>query len=133
VATPNLQLIFQGILAIINNQLTNAPQIAELNLGNPSMGATVINFEPFLSITTSPLTVPLPVSPVKCVIVQNLSATAAILQVGITPTGGSVNTCTIGPGGFIALFDPTETGGGWTSVVLTAASGTVPALVLVGA
>lgn len=127
----NISLILQTILAATNNNASNAPQVVNFDFANPTLTGTDFYYNPYVQATTGGVSIPLPASPVFAILVQNKSASGT-LQVAYTPTGASSTISTIGPNGCIILFDPLETGGGWTALTLTGVGGTQPAAVLVG-
>lgn len=136
-ATPNLQMILQGIFAVMNNQVSPAVQIITLDLGNPTLpsgatGGTSFFFDPCFQALAGGSVVTLPASPVFAIVVQNLSPTAN-LQVTHTPAGGAASSVTYGPGGVCILFDPSEAGTGFSDLSLMGVGGTVSAALLVGA
>jgi len=131
-ATPNIEVILQGILTATNNQLSPPPYIANFDFQNPTLGATSIIYDPFFQALVGGSAVSLPAAKVFLIVVQNLSTTAN-LSVTHTPFGGSASTAVYGPGGVCVLFDPTEEGGGFSALTLTGVGGTVPAFVMAGA
>jgi hypothetical protein len=132
VATPNIQAILQGILTATDNTQSPAPYIVNLDFQNPTLNATTYFFDAFFQALVGGSSVPLSVSAGAlsfCIIVINRSLTNA-LQISVTPTGGAAAIIgTIGPGGVCVLFDPPETGLGWTALTLTGIGATVPATV----
>jgi hypothetical protein len=131
-STPNINCILQGILAVTNNLAPNAPQVASIDLQNPTLNGTVFFYEQYLQATTTGVGqgMPGPAGKAFVVLVQNLSTTSE-LQVTVTPTGGTPTTFTYGPGGVFIHFDPTEDGTGISALTLTGVGGTVPCSVLV--
>jgi hypothetical protein len=127
----NISLILQTILAATNNLASNAPQVVNFDFANPTLIGTDFYYNPFVQAPTTGQAITLPASPVFAILVQNQS-TSGILQVAYTPTGQASTISTIGPAGVVILFDPLETGGGWTALTLTGIGGTIPAAVLVG-
>lgn len=132
-STPNMNVELQAILTVTDNLLTPPPYTDNYDFQNPTCGATNLLKLPFFQATTGGAAVTLPASPVFFIFVQNLSSSGALLHVTHTPTGGSASTCSIGQGGVVILYDPLETGGGFTALTLTGIGGTVPAFVMVGA
>ena len=128
--TPNLNVILQGIIAVQNNLAPNSPQITTLDLQNPTFGGTAVFFDPYFQATIGLAPVTLPASRVFGIVVQNLSTTNP-LQVIYTPYLLPQVSTTFGPGGVFISFDPAETGTGYTSLILSGISVTVPAMVLV--
>ena len=131
--TQNMQLILQGILAVTNNTIQNAPQISTFDFQNPTLGANSLFFDPFFQAPTTSASVPLPATVCYCAIIQNNSA-STILGVVFTPVGFSSTEVRIGPGGIcIPVFDPLETGDGINFLELIGIGGTAVASVLVAA
>jgi len=126
-----MDVIFQALAAVTNNQAQGAPFIVNWDFGTPTLAAGVIFYDGYFQATTSGATVPLPEPTVFAVFIQNLSATLN-LTLNITPgVGGSATTTNLGPNGLWVLLDPPEVGFGVTSIVLTGNTATVPAMVLV--
>jgi hypothetical protein len=136
VPTPNLNIILQAVIAIMNNQVSPTVQIGTFDFGNPTLpsgatGGTAFFFEPYFQCPIAGSNVLFPISPAYLIAVQNLSPTAN-LQIQHTPNGSVSNTAIYGPGGVFIAFDPKESGSGFTILTLTGIGGTVPAMVLVG-
>ena len=136
-ATPNINVVLQSIIAVTNNLITPAPQIINFDFQNPTMpstgtGGTVAYFDPYFQALTGGSAVNLPVAKVFALAVQNI-ASAGLLTVSYTPFGGSATSINIGPNGVLLLFDPAESGTGISAVTLTGNGGTIPAAVLVAA
>lgn len=134
--TPNIQIILQAIAAVTNNLLSNAPQIITFDFNSPTLpsGAglgTGVYYEPYFQAASIGSAVSLPAASVFAILVQNLSLTAN-LTITYTPTGGAAASVTLGPSGMFILFDPSETGTGFSALTLTGVGGTVSAAVLVG-
>lgn len=134
--TPNVQIILQSVIAVMNNLVSPAKQIITLDFGNPTLpnastGGTAVFYDPYFQALAGGSVVSLPASPVFVIAVQNTSLTAN-LQVTHTPFGAAASTSLYGPGGVCILFDPSEAGGGFSALTLTGVGGTVPAIVLVG-
>jgi hypothetical protein len=135
-ATSNVQVILQAVIAVMNNLVSPAVQVITLDFGNPTLpsagsGGTAVFYDPYFQALVGGSAVSLPGSPVYAIAVQNLSTTAN-LQVTHTPQGAAASTALYGPGGVCILFDPSEAGGGFSALTLTGVGGTVPAMVLVG-
>jgi hypothetical protein len=136
-SSPNINVIFQAIAVVTNQQVSNAPQVATFDFANPTLpigstGGTAFVYNPQVQALTSPgTTVTLPAT-VYAIFVQNLSTSTGIVQVVVTPNGQfATSPMPIGPNGVFVLFDPGETAGGFTALKLTAITGTVPCAVLV--
>lgn len=131
-ATPNIQAILQGILIATDNTQSPAPYVANLDFQNPTLNATTYYLDAFFQALSTGSNVPLGIGGgalTFCIIVINRSVTAN-LQITVTPTGGAAAIVgTIGPGGVCVLFDPPESGLGWTALTLTGVGVTVPATV----
>jgi hypothetical protein len=138
-SSPNINLILQATLAVLNVQVSPSVQMAVMDFSNPTLpsGAAVatgglqFSYDAFFQALNTGSSFPLPASKVFAILVQNLSPTA-VLQVAHTPFGGSASTSSYGPGGVFVVFDPTETGVGFSALTLTGVGGTVPCQVLVG-
>jgi hypothetical protein len=132
VATPNIQAILQGILTRTDNTQSPAPYVVNLDFQNPTLNATTDYLDGFFQALTTGSNVPLGVGGgalAFCIIVINRSLTNN-LQVTVTPTGGAAAIVgTFGAGGVCVLFDPPETGLGWTALTLTGIGATVPATI----
>ena len=131
-ATPNIQVILQGILTATNNLVSPAPYIANFDFQNPTLNATSMFYDPFFQATVGGVAVSLPAAEVFLVAVQNLDVVHN-LTVTVTPFGGAASPITLGPGGVYVYFDPTETGQGISAVTLTGITATVPAFVMASA
>jgi hypothetical protein len=131
-ATPNMNVVLQGILTASNNLVTPPPYIANLDLGNPTMGALVLFSDPYFQALTTGSAVSLPTAIVFLILVQNLS-TGSVLQVTVTPNSGAAATYQIGPQGVFCVYDPTKVGIGYTALTLMGIGFTIPAMVVVGA
>jgi hypothetical protein len=132
---PNLQVIMQSIVAVTNALVTNAPQIQTLDFQNPTMNGTTVFFDPYLQATTSGTVVTLPLLPsgkVYGLFVQNLSATNN-LQIIYTPFGLGIASFQVGPNGVFVIFDPSESGSGFSNLTVQGIGGAVSAMVLVAA
>jgi hypothetical protein len=134
--TPNIQIILQSVIAVMNNLVSPQTQIITLDLGNPTLGNNVIGgtavfYDPYFQALAGGSAVSLPAAKVFAIVVQNTSLTAN-LQVTHTPFGAASSTALYGPGGVCILFDPSEAGGGFSALTLTGVGGTVSAIVLVG-
>ncbi len=131
-ATPNIQAILQGILTATDNTQSPPPYVTNVDFQNPTLNATFDYLERFFQALTTGSAVPIGVGGGAlsfCLIVINRSATNN-LQITVTPTGGAAAIVgTIGPGGVFVVFDPTESGLGWTTLTLTGIGATVPATV----
>jgi hypothetical protein len=129
---PNIQAILQGILTATDNTQSPAPFVVNFDFQNPTLNATTDYFDAFFQALTTGSNVPLGVGGGAlsfCLIVINRSLTNN-LQITVTPTGGvAAIVGTIGPGGVFVVFDPPETGLGWTALTLTGIGATVPATV----
>jgi hypothetical protein len=133
--TPNIQLILQAQLTGTNNLLSPAPQIIQIDMANPTLGATVANYDPYFQAAIAGSSVPFPggITTVWVAYVRNLSSTANV-NVGITtPASGTVSTSVLLPGGVFLIFNPAESAGGVNSLLLTGVGGVVPCEVLVAA
>lgn len=131
-STPNVNIIFQGLVALVNNLIQNAPQLGVFDFNNPTLGATSYFHDPFFQAPTSLTAIPIPASKVYCIMVQNVSVSTNLTVVYV-PFGGSATTCILGPGGVLVLFDPTEqSAGGFTALSLAGVGSTCSAAVLVG-
>lgn len=130
-ATPNLNCILQAVLAVQNNLISPTPQIATVDLGNPTYPGKVFFYEPFFQATTGGSAVPIPpsFSNVFLVIIQNISPTANI-QVQVTPQGQSQTTFSYGPSGAFIYIDPAGIGG-ISALTVVGVGGTVPVSVVV--
>ena len=71
--TQNMQLILQGILAVTNNTIQNAPQISTFDFQNPTLGANSLFFDPFFQAPTTSASVPLPATVCYCAIIGNVN------------------------------------------------------------
>lgn len=131
-ATPNIQVILQGILVATNNLVSPAPYIANFDFQNPTLNATSMFYDPFFQSLAGGSAVSLPAGKVFLVAVQNLSTTVN-LTVTVTPFGGAASPIILGPAGVYVYFDPTETGQGISALTLTGAGSTVPAFVMASA
>jgi hypothetical protein len=134
--TPNLQIILQSVIAVMNNLVSPATQVITLDFGNPTLpnagvGGTTVFYDPYFSCLSGGSAVNLPAAKVFCIAIQNLSTTVN-LQVTHTPFGGAASSVSYGPGGVCILFDPSEAGTGFSALTLTGAGSTVPAMVLAG-
>ena len=127
----NIIAELQAVLTISNNLMSPPPYIGNFDFGNPTLNANSFFSDVFLAITGG-VSIALPGSPVFCVIVQNISTSGQVLQVAVTPTGGSAQTYSYGPSGMFVHIDPNETGAGITALTLTGVGGTVPAFVSLG-
>jgi len=132
VATPNIQVILQGILTVTNNLVSPAPYIANFDFQNPTIGSTSIFYDPYLQAPTGGIALSLPAAIVYVMAVQNLSTTQN-LTVTITPNAGAASPITLGPGGVYLYFDPQQLGQGISAVTLTGIGATVSAFVLAAA
>jgi hypothetical protein len=134
-ATPNLNAILQAIITTTDNLQSPPPYVSNVDLGNPTFGATTVFYNPYTESTTSGTTVALPSGasgdPVSVVIVKNLDAVNNLI-VGTTPGGGSPTNITLGPGGVYIYFDASGLGSGITALGLQGVNDTVLALVYVG-
>jgi hypothetical protein len=135
VPTPNIQVILQTAVAVMNNLVSPQVQVVNLDLGNPTLpsagvGGTSVFYDPYFQAPIAGATVALPATKVFCIIVQNLSLTAQ-LTVEVTPFGGVAQFVNYGPGGVCILFDPSEAGTGFSGLTLLGVGGIVPAMVLV--
>lgn len=134
--TPNVNLILQAVVALQNNLISPAPQIAKMDFGNPTMGGTnsvggtQFFYEPYFQALVGGVAVTLPAAKIFAIFVQNLSPTG-VLQVTFTPFGGAPCPVNYGPNGLCILFDPLETGTGFSGLTLAGVGGTIPASVLV--
>lgn len=131
-ANPNINVIFQAIVAVTNNLLSNAPQIASFDFGNPTLAGTEFSFLPgFQAANGTGTNVPLPASVIYGIFVQNIGTSP--LQVIVTPNGALATTpMVIGTNGAFILFDPAEvSGSGFTALkLISVSSGAGPATVL---
>lgn len=133
--TPNIQVILQTAVAVMNNLVSPQVQVVNLDLGNPTLpnagvGGTAVFYDPYFQAPIAGANVALPAAKVSCIIVQNLSLTAN-LNVEVTPFGGVAQFVIYGPGGVCILFDPSEAGTGFSGLTLLGVGGIVPAMVLV--
>ena len=130
-STPNINCILQTVLAIQNNQLSPAPQITTVDLGNPTLNGTQFFYEQYIQATVGGTGqgMPGPGGIAYLVIVQNLSPTAS-MNVQFTPVGGVQTIIKTGPGGVFIYCDPQEQGG-INQISIFGLGGTVPALMLV--
>lgn len=131
-ATPNLNVVLQGVLTASNNLVTPPPYLINFDLQNPSMGALVLFSDPYFQALAGGSAVSLPAAIVSLILVQNLSP-GSVLKVTCTPNTGSPATYQIGPQGVFCLYDPTKAGVGFTALTLQGIGFTVPAMVVVGA
>jgi hypothetical protein len=135
VPTPNIQVILQTAVAVMNNLVSPQVQVVNLDLGNPTLpnagvGGTAVFYDPYFQAIVAGSTVAMPAAKVFGIFVQNLSSTAS-LTVEVTPFGGVAQFVNYGPGGVCILFDPSEAGTGFSGLTLLGVGGTVPAMVLV--
>jgi hypothetical protein len=129
-STPNINCILQAVIAVTNNQLSPQPQIANVDLGNPTIGATQIISETYLQAIAAGITIPLP-NPTNFAIVQNLAA-SGLIRVVYTPSGQPQTFINLGPQGVFIYFDPSGTGTAVTQLIVGGIGSTLPCLVLVG-
>jgi hypothetical protein len=129
----NVSVIFQGILTGIDNTEAPGAYQANIDLQNPTLTGTKFYYDAFFQALNTGSTVPIGGGgggvETFLILVVNRS-TGTNLQVNVTPTGGSTQEVGIfGPGGVCLLMDPTETGIGWSALVLTGVGSTCPATV----
>src|ERR1700685_307155 len=130
----NINVIFQGILTLADETLSNAPYTNNLDLQNPTLAAPQVLSEGFLQVATSPGTTISFSFNAYLILVWNRSTTnTLIINVNATGGPGVQEVGTIGPGGIFVVMDPARTGGGWNGLMLEANGATVPvAVVLAG-
>jgi hypothetical protein len=134
--TANMQIILQAVVAVQNNLAVDNPVISTFDFQNPIMFATQVAYEPyFQALTTGSQLELFRWTAIYGLFIQNLSPTNALTVTYITPAtgGGPNNTATISDGGVLMIFDPEETGGGISNVLLTGLGATVPCFVLAAA
>lgn len=125
----NINAIFQGILTIADETLSNAPYTTNLDLQNPTVAGTQLYNQQFVQVATSPGTTINFSFNAFVVLVWNRSQSAN-LQVNLNPTGGTINEVGIlGPGGVMVLSDPAKVNG-WNGLALISGAGTIPATVV---
>jgi hypothetical protein len=129
----SIQAIFQGILIGLDNTQSPPPYVANIDLQNPTLTGTKFYYDAFFQALTTGSHVPIGAggggAETFLILVVNRS-TGTNLQINVTPTGGSSQEVGVfGPGGICVLMDPTETGVGWTDLLLTGIGGTCPATV----
>lgn len=108
-----------GSLQITDNIVGSIAQSILLNL---SYAGTVSSYAETITLSTSPLSIGLPVSPVQFLYINNLDTVNSVI-VTWTPTGGSSNIVqTVDPGGAI-LFCQTGTTNGITALSLQGSAG----------
>jgi len=127
----NISAIFQGILTLADETLSNAPYTNNLDLQNPTLAATQVLSEGFLQVATSPGTTISFSFNAYLILVWNRSTTNTLI-INLNATGGPgiQEVGTIGPGGIFVVMDPTRTGGGWNGLMLQANGAIVPAAVV---
>jgi len=86
-----------------------------------------------VTVSTSPVSIALPISPTQFVYIKNVTATNNTLIVTWTPNGGASNpVVTLEPGSFIQFVEAT-TGAGITALTVTgSAPGTLAEYILGG-
>lgn len=134
-STPNINCILQAVVAITNNLVSPPPQIATFDFGNPTLGAKVIFFEPYLQAAPLPTgtTITLPLASVFVLMIQNLNPVGgAGLNLSFTPSGQPTTNMNLGPTGIFIFIDPTETGVPITFLAVGGVGGVVPAMILAG-
>ena len=130
---PNLSIELQAFLAVANLANPIPPYIVTYDFGNPTLQGTSSYFDPYFQATTGGVAVPLPATPVFCVFIQNVTSTAVILQIAVTPTGGAPQNYLLGQQGLWMYSDPSETSGdGISAITLTGLVSTASAMVFVG-
>jgi hypothetical protein len=133
VASPNVNVLLQGILTASDNTQSPAPYISNIDFQNPSMLSSQYFSDAFFPAATTGSSVPIgtgTTGPAYCIIVINRHATAYV-QISVQPNGGSLAIVgTIGPQGVFVLFDPAQNGSnGYNALTLTGLTTTVPCTV----
>jgi hypothetical protein len=127
-ATP--QVIFQTILAVENNLGNNAPQVAEINLQNPTFNYTTMYFNPYFPVVGGAgSNVPFPVLTIFALAVRNISTIP--IKVTLNPNGSVPAVFNLGPNGVFIICDSTKAGAGFALLNLTSTGGPVYASVMV--
>jgi hypothetical protein len=132
---PNINAIIQGLLTISDVTQSPAPYIIpSLDFGNPTLAGTKVYVDLFFQVQTTPTTVPIGGggggAEAFLILVINRDPVNN-LEVSVVSTGGTGQVVGVfGPGGVCLLFDPTETGLGWTQLTLMAFTATVPATIV---
>jgi hypothetical protein len=133
-ATPNINVILQGILTATDNTQSPPPYVANIDFQNPTLAGSKFYYDAFFLAASSPgSNVPIGGggggADAFLILVINRSS-ATNLQVNVTVTGAGVaEAAVLGPGGVCLLYDPTEAGPGWSALTLISMSGTCPATV----
>lgn len=126
----NINAIFQGILTIADETLSNAPYTTNIDLQNPTLAATQVLNPQFLQAATSPGTSLTFSFNAFLVLVWNRSLTNNI-QINVAVTGGSIEEIgSFGPGGVCVLMDPTKEGAGWNGLAVIGIGAVVPVTVV---
>lgn len=134
-STPNINCILQALAVVTDQNLPNLPQIVNFDFQNPTLssgvgtGGRAAFWDPYFQAGTGVTVVPLPAVNIFGLFVQNKSATSNLI-INYTPSGGAATPITVGPGGLVIVFDPSEAGQGITAVALSGVGGIVPASVL---
>lgn len=124
--TTTLAASIQANDVVTNNLVINKTVAAFTFLGTVSTVAEAI------SVSTSPVVIALPISPVQVLYIRNTHATQT-LTVTWTPTGGASNpVITLQPNGYILFGEPNVTSGISALTVTGSAINTTLEYILVG-
>jgi hypothetical protein len=126
----NINCVLTPCNIATTNVVQNSTPVAT-SAGNPSAGATTIQYDGYSQIPTSPTVIQLPATTVYVVWIRNLGGTNS-LNVTLTPAGGSAwsSPAVVLPGGVFIYWLPYTTApgsGGFTTVSLQAVGGSTPA------
>jgi len=129
----NLSTVLSASIVVSDATLSPPPQIVVRSLNSPTLAGTTVFYDPFLQAASGGTTVTLPAATCFIGYVKNLSS-ATNLTVAWTAVGASgSSSMLLLPGGVFIYFQPATSGGGFTAMTVTAASGTCSCEVLVGA
>lgn len=124
--TTTISASIQAQDVVTNNLVINKTLAAFSFLGSVSTVAEAI------TVSTSPVSISLPISPTQVVYIRNTHATQTLL-VTWTPTGGASNpVVTLQPNGYILFGEPNVTSGITALSVTGSAPGTSLEYILVG-
>lgn len=121
-----ISVLLNAILSATDTLTTPSPTVFSRNLNNPNLAvATTFFADMYFQANSGGSSVPLPGGGPSFVGYVKNNDVATNLTVSWIAVGAAASTFVMVPGGVWIYFQPTEGAGGFTSLTLTAAAGTI--------